>query len=249
MGESYRALCSDFYLNQKLSVRLELPRTRETVLELFERVRRRFPSMSQFRRFRDELALESAAADLPQRWAAVRPTSVRSGVVNPESPTEAESLHRHLLETVPYFLSVSPLDIESLELLFGFDLECGGNHDSVIHDALLAGSPLARLLEMSSATPVECQPMLAVSLGEGTGLEAQVEVKSRSTADHPRESMIDSGEPISVYLTVRRTAPFDSVEELPEALDDLLRVGREIVDGRLVEGMLVPLRDAIGFNS
>ena len=34
MSESYRALCSDFYVNLKLGVKMELPRGRDTVLEL-----------------------------------------------------------------------------------------------------------------------------------------------------------------------------------------------------------------------
>ena len=34
MTDSYRALCTDFYVNQKISVKMELPRTRETVLDL-----------------------------------------------------------------------------------------------------------------------------------------------------------------------------------------------------------------------
>ena len=36
MPSTYRALCSDFYINTKLSVRMELPTNREPVLELFE---------------------------------------------------------------------------------------------------------------------------------------------------------------------------------------------------------------------
>jgi len=57
MSESYKALCSDYYVNLKLQLKLELPRNRETVLDLFERVRKQFSSMSSFRRYKDELAL------------------------------------------------------------------------------------------------------------------------------------------------------------------------------------------------
>src|ERR1044071_1206808 len=67
MSESYRALSSDFYVNLKLNLKLDLPRERQTILDLFDRVRRQFPSMNQFRRYRDELALEAepAAAQQP----------------------------------------------------------------------------------------------------------------------------------------------------------------------------------------
>jgi hypothetical protein len=35
MADSYRALCSDFYVNLKLNLKLDLPRERQTVLDLF----------------------------------------------------------------------------------------------------------------------------------------------------------------------------------------------------------------------
>ncbi|MCA9299291.1 MAG: hypothetical protein KDA28_09505, partial [Phycisphaerales bacterium] len=98
MTQSYRALCADHYVNQKIAVKLDLPRNRETVLDLFERVRRTYPGMQQFRRYKEELALESASNALPNRWMAVRAHSIRSGVVNPDSREEASSLHRHILE-------------------------------------------------------------------------------------------------------------------------------------------------------
>ena len=84
MPSSYRALCSDFYVNQKLNVKLDLPRSRETVLDLFERVRREYPDMRSFKRYKDEVALESPQDDGAHRWIAIRSNSIRSGVVNPQ---------------------------------------------------------------------------------------------------------------------------------------------------------------------
>ena len=45
MSESYKALCNDFYVNMKLALKLELPKSRETVLDLYERVRKQYPAM------------------------------------------------------------------------------------------------------------------------------------------------------------------------------------------------------------
>ena len=165
MSESYRALCTDFYVNQKVAVKMELPRTRETVLDLFERVRRQFPGMSMFRRYRDELALESPQSEMPHRWLAVRNTNIRSGVVNPTSMEEGYSLHRHLLEIAPAYMSISPLDIEYVELLYGFDLAASGNHDAIVLDALIPGSPLSALLDIPGAVPVDAAPLVAWTLG------------------------------------------------------------------------------------
>src|SRR5690606_34611550 len=88
MAHSYRALCSDFYLNMKLAMKLELPRERQPLLDLFDRMRRQFPDLEHVRRYRDELALE-AGPDDRGRWIAVRPRDLRAGVVNPDEPDDA----------------------------------------------------------------------------------------------------------------------------------------------------------------
>lgn len=250
MHESFRALCSDFYINQKLSVKLELPQGRETILELFERVRRGFGSMDRFKRYRDEVALESSGAGPIHRWMAIRGTSVRSGVVNPTTPTDAYGLHRLVLEVCPFYLSVSPLDVDAVELLYGFDLECSRHHDGVIYDALVSGSPLAELFEMPGAKPVDCQPMMGFAFGPGDAFEAHVEIKSRNAAASAREGEALVGpEPISVYLTVRRLGPVEDIHELPGLLAELASHGERLVEDRVAPKLLAPLREAIGFGS
>lgn len=240
MADSYRALCSDFYVNQKLSVKLDLPGTRETVLDLFERVRKSYPNMQSFRRYEDELALESEAGKSPQQWLAIRSSTLRSGIVNPDSFEDAYGLHRCVLEVAPYFLSISPLDIEYVELLFGFDLAASGSHDSIVAAALLGDSPLSAMLEVEGGTPIDFQPAFGIQLGEeATGMQAHFEVKTRKgTGGH-------GGEPISVYLTVRQSDPGVPLEELPAVLDRLAERGEGLVHSTLVPSLLAPVRDAI----
>ena len=60
---SLGALCTDFYVNQKLALKLDLPSARETVLDMFDRIRKELPNMDRFRRYDGELALESAEAE------------------------------------------------------------------------------------------------------------------------------------------------------------------------------------------
>ena len=79
MTTTYGVLCSDFYVNQKLALKLDLPTGRETVLSMFDRVRRELPMMDRFRRYDGELALESPEADSEYSWLALRQTSIRSG--------------------------------------------------------------------------------------------------------------------------------------------------------------------------
>ena len=45
MPSSINAICSDFYVNQKLALKMDLPTRRETVLDMFDRIRREMPVM------------------------------------------------------------------------------------------------------------------------------------------------------------------------------------------------------------
>jgi hypothetical protein len=245
MTDSYRALCSDFYVNQKISVKLELPRTRETVLELFERVRRQYPGMSHFRRVRDELALESPQTEMPHRWLAVKPQSLRSGTVNPIALPDAYSLHRFILEAAPPYLSITPLDIEYIELLYGFDLHAGGNHDSIVLDALIPGSPLSSLLDIPGAVPIDYQPVVGLAFAHHDA-EVHFEVKTRAVAGASREPTPAGGDPISVYLTVRRFGGISDTRDLDKAFTRMTELGEELIEQRLLPGILAPIREVIG---
>ncbi len=246
MPSTYRALCSDFYINTKLNVRMELPTNREPVLELFERTRRSYPAMNAFRRYKDELALESAANASPHRWIAIRNASVRSGVVNPTTAEDMYSIHRTTMEISPYFLSISPLDIEYIELLYGFDLAARGNHDAIAANALFAGSPMAALLDSDRINVLDCQPSMGMKLVEEDGLEVHFEVKTRSKGKKTNEANPD---PISVYLTLRRYDPVTKLEELTPKLNELIERGQNLVDEYALPNLLMPLREEIASGS
>lgn len=238
---SLRALVSDVYVNLKLSLKLDLPKERESVPEFFDRVRRQYPTMAELKRYRDELALEtSGGSDEPYRWLAVRSKSIRSGVVNPDAWENAHALHEHVLEVAPYFLSISSLDIESVEVLFGVDLLSAGNHDEVVFDALVAGTPLANLMD-SDARVSDCQPVLSWTVGVGAGVEVQYEVKTRL---HGRGSS-DQPEPLSVYLTCRHSGAVSELSELVRVYRSLSALGERLVSDRVIPHLVMPIRDSI----
>lgn len=242
MTDSYRALCNDFYVNQKIQTKMELPRTRETVLELFERVRRQFPGMNSFRRYREELALESPQSDQPHRWLAIRANTLRTGTVNAPDNADSYSLHESIIEVAPAYMSISPLDVDSIEILYGFDLMAGGNHDAIVLDALIPGSPLAALLEIPGAVPTDCQPIIGMTFGARGDMEIYFEVKTRAAGNSHRES---GGDPISVYLTLRKMGPFSELKDLRSAFQRLVKHGEDLVEHRVVPGLIVPIRQAI----
>lgn len=240
MPVPYAALCSDFYVNQKIGLKMDLPAGRETVLHLFDRVRREFPRMDQFRRYEGELALETAEDERTYAWTALRQTSVRSGWVNPDSLAQAYRLHRLLLETAPYFLSISPLDIDHLEIVFGFDFEAGPNRDEVVFSALLADSPMAALVDRDVETVIDAQPFLGFTMAADGSTQAFVEVKTRSRPDDPPAGRAE-GEPISVYLTVRRTGGVRSLDDSVEVFDALVEQAERLADSRVVPHVVTPI--------
>jgi len=245
MSTSFSALCTDFYVNQKLSLKMDLPSDRETVLHLFDRVRKSIPSMDRFRRFDDELALESSRRSADHRWLAMQPTSIRTGHVNPSTMDQAYGLHRLILEAAPYHLTISPLDVDYLELLFGFDLECKSNHDQVVADALIADSPLAGLLQIPGARTLEAQPQVGVALNERGDLQAHFEVKTRTKTRRGQPSRRYRGEPISIFLTLRKYGPIQELDDLQKVFDLLANHAETLATDVLVPNLLTPVATQI----
>lgn len=244
MTTSYGALCTDFYVNLKLGMKMDLPTERQTVLDLFERVKKECPGMERFRRFRGELALESGEKDGKTQWLALRRNTVRAGCVNPAELDVAYRMHKAVLEITPFFLSISPLDVDYLEVLFGFDLEAQGNQNAIVHDALLGGTPLGELVDRDSASPIDVQPLLGGALNEAMDLQVYYEIKTRTTPRQIREKDY-TDEPISVYVTLRKYSPCEAIKELPAAFDDLAGRAERLTERKVLPKLISPLREAI----
>ena len=69
------------------------------------------------------------------------------------------ALPRAVLEIAPYYLSISPLDVDFIEVVFGFDLEAQTNRDQVVFEALLADSALGAV--MGGGAVLSASPVLA----------------------------------------------------------------------------------------
>jgi len=244
MATSFGALCTDFYINSRLSLKMDLPYDRETVLHLFDRIRGEMPDMDRFKRFEDELALESGRKDGAYRWTALRQQSIRCGHVNPDAMAEGYRISDLMMKLCPYFLSISALDIDALELLFGFDLECSANHHQIITEALLADTPFARLAGDASDRLLEAMPVMTVALEDKCRLQATFEVKGLTSPGQVRQQRFRA-EPISVLMTVRRLGPVKKVDQLPERLEELRHHAEQLATERVVPELINPLSRAI----
>lgn len=204
MSNPYSSFCEDFYVNMRLGSQLPLPSERDTVLHFFDRVQRAFPGMSRFRRHDNgELNLEEDRNESSYRWVTLEPKRLSSGHVNPQTVEESLKLHKFVLEQAPHNLGISPVEIDYLDVLLGFDLSFSGNHDEIVAESLMPGSPLTSLSEEAGAKPVDVQPSVTIALSEDCRLQARVDIITRTNSYQVRTG--DYGDDmISVYFILRR---------------------------------------------
>jgi hypothetical protein len=204
MSNPYTSFCDDFYVNMRLGSQMTLPHQRETVLHFFERIQKEIPSLTRFRKNDNgEFSLEEERSNNHYRWVSLESRRLSSGYVNPPSLAAAAKLHNLLLELAPYHLGVSPVEIDHLDALFGFDLRFSGNHDEVIADCLLRDSPLNCLSEEPGARSVDYQPTVTVALSDDCRLQARLDIVTRTNSYQVRTGDY-ADDVISVYLILRR---------------------------------------------
>ena len=243
---SFRAICDEFYITARLFLKLELNPSRETILHFFDRIRREFPSLSKFRR-RDDgtLLLEEGDSDgESRRFVRVDSESLRFGVRDPSDMDAVAALGRCVLEQAPHHLSLSDLDIDHLELVFGFDLEYCGNHDELVATALFSDHPLMAGLAEDGQRVIDCQPFWGVSLTPDCDLQAYVEIKSRTSTFEVRTGDFETA-PLTVFSTVRRYWGFGPPPDLVEAHAELIVAGERFASERVLPHVVQPLAQAI----
>ncbi len=241
----YSTLCDEFYVNMHLNTEMDLPQHREGLLHFFEQVQKHFPRMSNFyTRDRGEFCLEEEKESGRYRWVSTEPRRLCSGSVNPESLDHALEQHQTILKLIPYELSISHLDCESLNLTMAFDFNYRGNHNEVIADALGLPPAFEKLSETANGALLGYEPTLQIALDGDCRTQCRIGFETRSTAYQVRSGEY-ADEPLSVYLTVRR---FDSLRADEQFGDELMRIGKiceQTADAYLVENILQPLQKAI----
>jgi len=244
----YSGLCDDFYVNMNLSTEMELPTNRETVLHYFERIQKTFPTMRNFYvRDRGDFVLEEDKDQGTYRWCTIEPRRVCSGQVNPDTIDDAMNQHKLVLELAPYLLSVSPLDCEALDLLFGFDFTYRGNHNQLISEALGVCPAMERLVEIPGSTVISDEPSLTIALDEECRLQFRLSVESRTNAYHVRTGDFPE-EQLSVYATARQYGSLSPDSTYVDTLARLSRLCYEMIDKHVVEQVLQPLARTIAMK-
>ena len=245
----FSAFCDDFYVNMRLGSQLALPNGREQLLHYFERLGRDFPGMNKLRKTdAGEFNLEEDRGSHAYRWASVEPKRLASGHVNPASIEESLKLHTLVLGLAPHYLGVSPLEIDYLDVLFGFDLSCNGNHDEVVAESLLPESPLSCLAEEAGARAVDFQPSVTVALSDDCRLQARIDVVTRTNSYQVRTGEYND-DVISVYLILRRYWGDRPKQPMEKMLPEMAERAEGLVHSYILPRVLKPISSAIASRS
>jgi hypothetical protein len=244
----YASLADDFYVNVNLATEMELPSQRETILQYFERVQRRFPAMRKFYcRDKRDYVLEEDKDQGRYRWVAVEAKRLCSGQVNPASLEAALEQHRLVLDLAPAFLSVSPLDCEALDVLFGFDFAYRGNHNALLAEALGVGPALERFGDVPGGRVINYEPSLTIACDEDCRVQVRVSTETRTNAFQVRTGEFNE-EQLSVYVTARQYGSLDPDVTYVDTLDRLATLARDVVDSCVIEQILRPLARTISLK-
>lgn len=241
----YASLCDDFYFNVHLQTEMNLPSTRESVLHYFEQLQRCYPRMGHFyQRQPGEYILEEDKSHGAYRWASVEPKRISSSIVNPNSLDEAMEQHHRVLEMVPYQLSVSRLDCESMSIMYGFDFHCPGNHNAILANIVGLPVSLESLANRSGSFLMNYEPAIQISLDPQLKTHARVHFEPRTTIYAPQNGE-NNGQLLSAYVTITRFESLAPEESFADELDRMHGLMRELMDNHIADPILRPLQNAI----
>ena len=237
----YSTVADDFFVNLDLQTTLALPESRETILHFCETVQKEFAEMTSFyQRDTGQYVLEGDRDGGSYQWMELQAHQLSAGHFNPPDIESAYALHSWLLERVVYFLGISGLDVEALDLLFGFNMDFVGNRDEIVAEALLAGSPLSALVSEHPVRTVEFEPNFVVAVSEDCYTQARLSVETRCDSYQIRTGKY-SDEPISLYFTIRRYPSAGSVLDLQESFRRQCELAEDMLERVVIPNVAEPI--------
>ena len=241
----YACDADDFHVNMNLNTEMELPTARDTVLHFFEQMKKAFPELRNFySRDNGDLVLEGDKEQGHYRWLALEPRRLCSGHVNPETLEDAYRQHEMVLDLAPHLLTISVLDCEALDVMYGFDFTYDGNHDEVVAEALGVGPALEGLLEVPQARIVNFEPSITLALDEACRLQCRLSIETRTNAYQVRTGDFPEDQ-ISVYFTVRQYWGSGPDRTFLDSFRRQREIGEEMLRNMVIPKVVRPLAQAI----
>ncbi|WP_165229132.1 hypothetical protein [Aquisphaera insulae] len=235
----------DFYVNVHLNTEMELPTNRDTVLHFFEQMKKGFPDLRNFHtRENGDLVLEGDKEKAAYRWVSIEPRRLCSGHTNPESMDEAYRQHELLLDLAPPLLTISLLDCEALDVMYGFDFTYEGNHDEVVTEALGVGNAIEGLLELPRTRVINFEPSITLALDESCQLQCRLSIETRTNTFQVRSNEF-ADDQLSVYFTIRQYWGAGPDRSFVESFRRQKEVGEEILRRSVIPRIVRPLAQVI----
>ena len=235
----------DFYVNVNLNTKMELPSSRDTVLHFFEQMRKAFPDLNNLTtRESGDLVLEGDKDQDAYRWVGIESKRLCSGRVNPETLEDAYRQHDLVLELAPHLLTISPLDCEALDVMFGFDFTYEGNHDEIVAEALGVGPAMEGMFELPGARVINYEPSLTMVLDETCKLQARLSLETRTNAYQVRTGDFPDDQ-ISVFFTVRQYWGSGPESSFSDSFRRQREIGEEALQRVVIPKIVRPLAQAI----
>lgn len=245
MSMSFNNFSDDFFVNVELHTSLPLPKERETVLQFCEAAQKQFPDLTDFyQREEGMYALEGDRTLGSYRWVELASRQLSSGSFNPPDAQDAYGLYAWLLERSRYYLGISHLDVQSLDLVYGFNLEHTGNRDAVVCEALLDGSRLLSLVAETDAAALNFEPSLVIALNSECSLQARLSIETRNSSYQVRTGRYEE-EPISVYFAVRAYPQAGERFDMGASLTEQAARGEDLLARLVIPRIIRPIAAAI----
>lgn len=200
-----------------------------------------------YTRERGEFCLEEEKESGQYRWVATEAKRLCSGAVNPASTEAAIEQHKTVLDLIPFELSISHLDCESLNFTMGFDFNYRGNHNELLAEALGMMPALEKLGDKVGNSLLGYEPVIQLALDKDCKTQCRVAFETRTTAYQVRSGEFTE-EQLSVYLTVRRFDSLSSEEQFGDELCRIAQICESLADEYLVENVLQPLHKTIALK-
>jgi hypothetical protein len=167
--------------------------------------------------------------------------------VNPASIEDALDQHRFLLDLAPALLSMSPLDCEAIDVLFGFDFAFRGNHNALLAEALGPGPALEGVGDIPGSRLINYEPSLTIAVDEECRTQIRVSTETRTNAFQVRTGEF-AEEQLSVYVTARQYGSLESGETYVHTVERLAQLAEDVIENCVVEQILRPLARTIALK-
>lgn len=246
MSEDYASLCDMFYTNARVGTHLKMSADRGTLVSFFERMQKSYPGLVNFSRggSEGESFLKEDQDSGSYRWLSHGENFLSSGFVSPATPEEGHKFSETVLEAAPYYLSISPVDMDYLEIAWGFEFRCKANHHEIIAEAIFGETPLGQLLSIPDAKAIGfgISPLVSISLDLRTQL--RIVLQPRTTVPQIKTGQYTNAG-LDVIGVLRMWSGGLRHLDLHTLHRDLVEQGRPLIEDRLVKPIIIPIKDAI----